>query len=322
MHGPVAPQSALIDSRSGNPLEVFLPAFATLATVPRLIVNADDFGLTSGVNRAIVEASHSGIVTSATLMANSRAFDEAVQLAKSQQQLRVGCHVVLIDGEPLCRELPSLTHGSARFRSSIKDFALAAVRKRISADEIQRETEAQIRKIQAAGIRVTHVDTHKHTHLFPHVLRPVLKAAKACGVKAVRNPFEPPRTWPRHLMAIPALWMRVVEVGLLQRFAASFRKIVAEEGMLSTHGTIGVSATGKLDQRLLTETAQVLPEGTWELVCHPGYLDADLEHAGTRLLQSRQVELEALTSGETRAILTRRGIELISYADLNPGTAV
>ena len=292
------------------------------ASVPRLIVNADDFGLTSGVNRAIVDASRSGIVTSATLMANSRAFDEAVHVAKDQARLQVGCHVVLIDGEPLCAELPSLTNGTGKFRSSIKDFALAAVRKRISADEIQREAEAQIRKIQAAGIRVTHVDTHKHTHLFPHVLRPVLKAAKACGVPAVRNPFEPPRTWPRHLMAIPALWMRVVEVGLLQRFAASFRRIVTEEGMLTTHGTIGVSATGKLNQRLLTETAQVLPEGTWELVCHPGYLDADLESAGTRLLQSRRVELDALTSEETRAILTRRGIELISYADLNPGTAV
>lgn len=290
--------------------------------MPHLIVNADDFGLTSGVNRAIVEANRSGIVTSATLMANARAFNEAAHLAKSQPRLQIGCHVVLIDGEPLCPDLPSLTNGKGKFRSSIKGFALAAVRKRISQEEVQREAEAQIRKIQAAGLRVTHVDTHKHTHLFPHVLRPVLKAAKACGVPAVRNPFEPPRTWPRHLIAIPALWMRVVEVGLLQRFAASFRRIVTEEGMLTTHGTIGVSATGKLNQRLLVETAQVLPEGTWELVCHPGYLDTDLETAGTRLLQSRQVELEALTSEETRATLTRRGIELISYADLNPGTAV
>jgi len=284
--------------------------------VPRLIVNADDFGLTSGVNRAITEASRSGIVTSATLMANSQAFDQAVQLAQSQPQLQVGCHVVLIDGEPLCAELPSLTVEIGKFRSSIKEFALAAVRKRISQEEVQHEAEAQIRKIQATGIRVTHVDTHKHTHLFPHILRPVLKAAKECGVPAVRNPFEPPRTWPRHLMAIPALWMRVVEVGLLQKFAAAFREIATEEGMLTTHGTIGVSATGKLDQRLLTQTAQILPEGTWELVCHPGYLDTDLENAGTRLLQSRQVELEALTSEETRAVLTRRGIELISYADL------
>jgi len=86
--------------------------------------------------------------------------------------------------------------------------------------------------------------------------------------------------------------------------------------MLTTDGTIGVSATGNLNQKLLNETAQALPEGTWELVCHPGYLDADLESAGTRLLHSRQVELEALTSEETRQILRERGIQLISYADL------
>jgi len=291
--------------------------------VLRLIVNADDFGLTSGVNRAIVEASRNGVVTSATLMANSQAFQDAVDLAKAEPQLKVGCHIVLIDGEPLCGGLNSLTKDASKFRSSIKDFAIAAVRKRIAPDEIQREAEAQIRKTQSAGIAVTHVDTHKHTHLFPHVLRPVLKAAKACGVGAVRNPFEPPRTWPRHLMAIPSLWMRVIQVALLQKFAASFRKIVLEENMLTTDGTIGVSATGNLDQKLLNEITQALPAGTWELVCHPGYLDADLETAGTRLLHSRQVELAALTSEETKQNLTERGIQPISYADLqtivNPG---
>ena len=284
--------------------------------MPRLIVNADDFGLTSGVNRAIVEASRNGVVTSATLMANSQAFQDAVDLAKVEPQLKVGCHIVLIDGEPLCGGLNSLTKGASKFRSSIKDFAIAAVRKRIAPDEIQREAEAQIRKTQSAGIAVTHVDTHKHTHLFPHVLRPVLKAAKACGVGAVRNPFEPPRTWPRHLMAIPSLWMRVIQVALLQKFAASFRRIVSEEDMLTTDGTIGVSATGNLNQKLLNEITQALPEGTWELVCHPGYLDADLEAAGTRLLHSRQVELAALTSEETKQNLTERGIQPISYADL------
>ena len=268
------------------------------------------------MNRAIVEASRNGVVTSTTLMANSQAFQDAVDLAKAEPQLKVGCHIVLIDGEPLCGGLNSLTKGASKFRSSIKDFAIAAVRKRIAPDEIQREAEAQIRKTQSAGIAVTHVDTHKHTHLFPHVLRPVLKAAKACGVGAVRNPFEPPRTWPRHLMAIPSLWMRVIQVALLQKFAASFRKIVLEEGMLTTDGTIGVSATGNLDQKLLNEITQALPEGTWELVCHPGYLDADLETAGTRLLHSRQVELAALTSEETKQNLTERGIQPISYADL------
>lgn len=292
-------------------------AFCYTLDVLRLIINADDFGLTSGVNRAIAEASRTGVITSTTLMANSRAFDEAVALAKSQPQLRVGCHVVLIDGEPVTTGLRTLTNNGPRFKSSLKEFALAAIRKRLSQEEIRLEAEAQIRKIQSAGIIISHIDTHKHTHMFPHVLRPLLKAAKACGIRMVRNPFEPSRIWPSKLVfGDPALWMRALQVKLLSRYSAHFRRTVQEERMSTTEGTAGIIATGALNQKLLAGILQVLPEGTWELVCHPGYLDADLQAAGTRLLGSRQVELEALTSTETKEVLAGKGVELITYAGL------
>jgi len=287
--------------------------------VRRLIINADDFGLTSGVNRAIAEANRSGVLTSATMMANARAFEEAASLAKAQPGLKTGCHVVLIDGDPVSSNLTSLTNGSSRlrFRASFKDFALAAVRRRLSAEEIQREAEAQIRKIQAIGLALTHVDSHKHTHMFPRVLRPVLRAARACGVRAVRNPFEPLRSWPGGvLLGTPSLWMRCAGVMTFQTFAAAFRRAVKEEGMLSTDGTVGIAATGKLDQKMVLAILNRLPEGTWELVCHPGYSDADLRNAGTRLTASREVELAALTSEETKEALARQKIELISYAEL------
>jgi hopanoid biosynthesis associated protein HpnK len=285
--------------------------------VRRLIINADDFGLTAGVNRAIAEANRSGVLTSATMMANARAFDEAAVQAKSQPSLRTGCHVVLIDGDSVSRNLPTLANGSSRFRSSLKEFAMAAVRRQISADEIQQETEAQIRKIQSLGITLTHVDSHKHTHMFPHVLRPVLRAAKACGVRAVRNPFEPFRTWPHGtVIATPGLWLRSAGVTTFRMFAADFRRVLKEEGMLSTEGTVGIAATGKLDQKMLLRILAALPEGTWELVCHPGYSDADLKAAGTRLTASREIELAALISGETKEALARQKIELISYAEL------
>jgi len=285
--------------------------------VRRLIVNADDFGLTSGVNRAITEGNRSGIVTSATLMANARVSDAAIDLAKMQPSLKTGCHVVLIDGVPLAENLPSLTNGSSRFRTSLKQFAIAAVRKQIAVEEIQREVEAQIRKIQSRGITLTHVDSHKHTHMFPHVLRPVLRASKACGIRAVRNPFEPRRSWPAAMvLGSPGLWLRSAGVMAFQIFAAEFRRALNEEGMVSTDGTVGIAVTGMLDQQKLLRILEALPEGTWELVCHPGYSDADLQAAGTRLTQSREIELSALTSEETRKALARHQIELISYADL------
>lgn len=283
----------------------------------RLIINADDFGLTAGVNRAIAEGNRSGVVTSATMMANAQAFDNAVTLAKTLPGLKTGCHIVLIDGNPIVHDLPSLTNGSRRFRRNLKDFALAAMRRKIGAEEIQSEAEAQIRKIQSSGITLTHVDSHKHTHMFPHVLRPVLRAARACGIRAVRNPFEPVRSWPRGLVVgTPGLWLRSAEVMALQWFAAEFRKAVKEEKMLTTDGTVGIAVTGKLDQKILLRLLDALPQGTWELVCHPGYSDADLKSVGTRLTQSREVELQALTSEETKQALARQSIELISYADL------
>jgi len=285
--------------------------------VRRLIINADDFGLTAGVNRAIAEANRSDVLTSATMMANARAFAEAAALAKSQPSLKTGCHVVLIDGDPVSANLPTLTNGSSRFRSSLKQFAVAAVRRQISADEIQQEAEAQIRKIQSQGITLTHIDSHKHTHMFPHVLRPVLRAAKACRIRAVRNPFEPLRAWPHSaVLGTPALWLRSAEVTALQMFAGGFRRAIQEEGMLSTDGTVGIAATGKLDQKMLLHILIALPEGTWELVCHPGYSDADLQAVGTRLTTSRETELAALISSETKDALARQKIELISYAEL------
>jgi predicted glycoside hydrolase/deacetylase ChbG (UPF0249 family) len=251
------------------------------------------------------------------MMANAQAFDNAVTLAKTQPGLKTGCHIVLIDGNPIVHDLPSLTNGSRRFRSNLKDFALAAMRRKIGAEEIQSEAEAQIRKIQSSGITLTHVDSHKHTHMFPHVLRPVLRAARACGIRAVRNPFEPVRSWPRGLVVgTPGLWLRSAEVMALQWFAAEFRKAVKEEKMLTTDGTVGIAVTGKLDQKILLRLLDALPQGTWELVCHPGYSDADLKSVGTRLTQSREVELQALTSEETKQALARQSIELISYADL------
>jgi hopanoid biosynthesis associated protein HpnK len=285
--------------------------------VRRLIVNADDFGLTSGVNRAIVESNRSGIVTSATLMANAKATDAAIDLAMAQPGLKTGCHVVLIDGVPLTANLSSLAENSQRFRTSLKQFAFAAVRGQIAADEIQREVEAQIRKLQSRGITLTHLDSHKHTHMFPHILRPLVCAAKACGIRAVRNPFEPIRCWPGGMVfGSPGLWLRSAGVMTFQMFAAEFRRVMKEEGMISTDGTVGIAVTGLLDQQKLLQILEALPDGTWELVCHPGYSDSDLQAAGTRLTKSREIELLALISADTRKALAQHQIELISYADL------
>lgn len=290
----------------------------------RLIVNADDFGFTRGVNRAIVEAHTSGVVTSSTLMATGSAFEHAAQMAKTVPCLSVGCHVVLLDGEPVLdtqniRTLVSHVSGSARFRDGLKSFAALALSGRLDPDEIEAEASAQIRKVQSAGISVSHIDTHKHTHLFPAVLRPLLRAAAACGVRAVRNPFGSRRPLRSHeLFARPGLWTRYAEVRILRGFASKFRTAVDREGFVTPDGTLGIVVTGALDERLFRALAENIPEGTWEFVCHPGYNDDDLRTARTRLRESRETELAVLTRPEARQLLSQEGIKLISYQDLRP----
>lgn len=284
----------------------------------RLIVNADDFGFTSGVNRAIFEAHTRGIVTSSTLMANGPAFAEAAQLARTVPQLSVGCHVVLTDGEPIlgAEQVPSLTTGS-RFRDGMITFAARAIAGSVDADQIAAEAAAQIRKIQSAGIAVSHFDTHKHTHLFPRVLRPLLRAAAACGIRALRNPFGPRLPlFSSQLLSRPGLWKRYAEVGVLGRFAGKFRAAVDREGFATPDGTLGIVVTGALDESLFHAIAESVPEGTWEFVCHPGYNDSDLSAARTRLRESRETELKVLTLPSARTALAQLGIELISYCNL------
>jgi hopanoid biosynthesis associated protein HpnK len=279
--------------------------------VGRLILNADDFGLTAGVNRAILELHRTGVLTSASLMARAAATDEAIELARATPSLGVGCHVVLVDGEPVLRaqNLPTLVDPrTGRFHPTLNALIKLLLTGRIRYSEIEAETAAQIVLLQKRGLQVTHIDTHKHVHMFPTVLRPVLRAARAAGIRAVRNPFEP--AWSRRATH-GAPWMRRAEVRLLRCLEPTFRRIVAEEGFTTTDGALGVLATGTLDSTAVSSLLRNLPAGTWELVAHPGYNDSDLAQAHTRLLASRETEREALSALEHFP-----GIERISFADL------
>lgn len=290
--------------------------------VRRLIVNADDFGLTAGVNRAIVEAHQKGIVTSATLMACGNAFQDAVELSRTVPELSIGCHVVLMDGIPILPEQTStLLDKSAsqphedQFHHSLGKFAISAIRGRYAQEEIKAEATAQIRKLQAYGVNVSHIDTHKHTHMFPKVLAPLLQSAKLCGVKSIRNPFESLRF--KDVAGQPRIWKRAAQVKALQIYAHNFRRAVKQAGLCTSDGCLGIAATGEFDEKLMLTIISTMPEGTWELVCHPGYDDAALRSTSTRLLGSRELELSALTSRDNHKFLAEHQIELISYKDIS-----
>lgn len=278
----------------------------------RLIVNADDFGLTFGVNQSILQLCEAGALSSATLMAVADHTSAAAGIAALRPNLGVGCHVVLVDGMPASAAgtLRELVLPSGAFRPTLGRFVVDLTRGSIPEIEIEVEAMAQIRRLQALGVRVSHVDTHKHTHMFPGVLRPLLRAAAACGVRAIRNPFEP--EWAssatRH-----APFMRRVQVSLLRSLQETFLRLVKEAEFTTTDGSIGVLATGTLDAATLQSLLEAMPAGTWELVCHPGYFDQELGRVTTRLKESRAVEHRALEEVVPRFLQARADVSLVNF---------
>ena len=232
-------------------------------------------------------------------------------MATAMPTLGVGCHVVLVDGAPVSEPtaIPSLIdRNTGAFHSSIAEFAKRLLTFRIRRTEVETEAAAQIAQLQSYGLRLTHVDTHKHLHMFPSILRSVLRAAKAAGIHAIRNPFEP--IWSLNATT-DAPELRRAEIIMLRRFEPKFRRIVAEEGFVTTEGAIGVLATGTVNIAAVNALINAMPEGTFEFVSHPGYRDEQLAKSNTRLLESREIERNALM-----AIKDYGGMELISFAGL------
>jgi len=283
----------------------------------RLILNADDFGLTPGVNRAIAELHQAGVLTSATLMASGAAFDDAVAIAHANPTLGIGCHIVLTDGDPVSppESIPSLLGQNRRsLRPKLLDFVRDLLLGRISELDIEREATAQIRKLQHAGIAVTHIDTHKHTHMFPQVTRPLLRVAETLGIRAIRHPFEARWSWSLGHGGVS----RRIQMKILDELRRPFKTQpqILSDAVRTPTGSIGISATGDLNQQTLAEIMAKLPEGTWELVCHPGYNDADLDGISTRLRSHRKTEYDALLAAVPEILSHPNAPALIHYGDL------
>jgi chitin disaccharide deacetylase len=265
--------------------------------VRRLIVNADDFGFTCDVNAGIIRAHREGILTATTLMANGTAFDDAVRLAGENAGLDVGCHLVLVQGESLDRpgrDLPVNVAGLMR----------AVALKRL---DVYAEMRAQIKRICAAGIRPTHLDTHKHTHLLPPVLDAAARLAREFGIPWLRQPFD------FKTQGAPGRRLLAALIGLNR---ARFRRVIRRYGLRGTDHFAGFSITGRFGPRELASLLRRLPPGATELMCHPGLYTPELDSARTRLKQSRQDELDALTSPEVRAALEESCVELACFRDL------
>ena len=285
-----------------------------------LILNADDFGMTRGVNEGIIRAHREGILTSATLMANGPAFDDAVRLSAANPKLGVGCHLVLVGGKCVARreDIASLADGDGNLPESLAKFVARLSSGMIPAKEIEQELRAQINKIQSAGIRATHLDTHKHTHAHPRVMESLARIAKEFGIKRVRKPVENLHdSWQTMRTDRKGISMQIVAAGAVRAVGPRFYAIARKYGLHFPDHFLGLAVTGQVSAAALRRMVDNLDEGSTEIMLHPGICDADLVSSGTRLREQRETELDALLDPGVRSALHERGVRLISYRELN-----
>ena len=266
-----------------------------------LVVNADDLGLTIGVNNGIFDAFDRGILTSASLMANAPAAADAIRRVRNRPAFGTGVHLTLVDGTPMLLpdRVPTLVQDDGRFHPSWKPFIVACLRGRVSMQDVERELTAQIECIASDGIAVTHLDAHKHVHLYPPIFDIAVRLAERFRIPVIRVPYEgtladlPLFPWARH----------------------AYRQ-AASRG-IATPQFVGRAMTGVMTAGALETAVQRLRPGQTELMVHPGYVDDALRRMPTRLLASRETEVALLTSSEIARVVAAEQILLVSH---NPGT--
>jgi len=287
--------------------------------VKNLIVNADDLGWTEGVNKGIAEAHRHGIVTSTSMLANGKAFAKAVELVEKMPALGVGVHLNLSDGAPVAerKQVGSLVNSKGIMQGGPESLLLRMARRGLEVEHVEREWDAQIRKVRDAGIQPTHLDGHKHVHMLPGLFEIALRLGKRHGIGAVRIAHEasPLRAAlsageEQHAGVVMRQGVQARGLKLLARDA---RELAERAGIATADYFCGIAQTGELTREGIARLLENLPEGTTELMCHPGYADAELEKSATRLQHSRQTELEILTDKGIRKLVASQGIRLIDY---------
>ncbi len=283
----------------------------------QLIINADDFGLSKSVNCGIIYAHRNGIVTSATLMANMPGFEDAVARAKENPELGVGVHLNLCRGNPLLPpvRVPSLIDSSGRFWTPGQLLRKIYLH-RISPGEAEAEWKTQVARVRDAGIEITHLDSEKHFHVFPILDQVFVRVAQHFQISSVRLPAE------RHsgLSLLGLLQPQFYKQMLLARRAKHLGSLLRKHGLRFPEHFFGVILSRNFTLENLRKLFQKIPDGIIELMVHPGFVDVELRRLANvvhyKMVESRQGEVDVLTSPELKTALKKFGIQLTDFRSL------
>ena len=283
----------------------------------RLIVNADDYGLSRGITDGILLTHQKGILTSTSLMVNQPATEYAVSRSAEAPDLGIGIHLNLTQGTPVLppEQIPTLVNAKGQFHSC-GEQARRLLRLLVSRLEIEKEFRAQIRRMKSYGLQPTHADSHHRIHMYPSAARAFHRAILSEGISRARAPRK--RYWPT-----TDRWGGPHIGPLYRRVAAKFyleflQSVLFRDLKLPDAGvTFHPSYSGKLSilPRAWQDTLEHLPEGSYEMWCHPGFLDRGFS-ASDSIAEQRQVEIGILTDRSLRDVAARRDIQLINFRQL------
>lgn len=286
-----------------------------------LVINADDFGYTCGINATIQCCAAEGVLRNTTLMANGPAFDDAVAIAKANRSLSVGVHLNLTELKPVAGpdKVPTLVDETGAMQSSPRGLAAALVSGAVSAGDIRRELLAQVSKVMDCGIVPTHLDSHKHVHVLPPVLEVAIEIARRYSIPWIRNPFEDASAW-RLITAVGKNDRRVflkqyAEANVIKPLQPVFRHFVRRSGLRTPDGFHGLSVTGLWNENVLSRLVGRLKPGVNEWMVHPGVVDRALKDARTRLLGQREVERDILLSPVWASLPDRHGFTVRGFGE-------
>jgi len=276
----------------------------------RLIVNADDFGLSQAVNRGVIAAHRDGIVTSASIMVNAPAFEHALELARAHPALDIGVHLTLTELAPVAPPgtVPSLLGDDGMLLPHALHFVRRYLLGTVRLDEVRTELDAQLARARARGLAISHLDSHQHVHALPGIARVVADLAREHGIRLVRYPLE--RPFARMLRRAGSVRRLAEQLALSALCMVSpLRRLPRADRFVGFH------FGGRLSESNLETVLRCLPAcGTVELMCHPAEAEPGGPHA--RWGYAGEAERAALTSERIKALVRARGIELVAPRDL------
>ena len=276
----------------------------------KLIVTADDFGAAVEVNRAVERAHRDGILSAASLMVAGPAANDAVQRAKAMPGLRVGLHLVLVEGRPVlpAKAVPDLVDKDGSFRNDMARSGTAMFFLPRARAQLAAEIEAQFAAFEASGLKLDHVNAHKHFHLHPTIAALIVKLGKAHGVRGARVPLEPQAVLRRIEKMRPA-----GVAALTGPFARHLRSRFRRAGIAAPDQVFGLAWSGAMTHARLAGLIENLPEGLSEIYMHP----ATGPYPGSAPGYRYGEELAALTEPGLAGLISAKGIRVGGYSDFS-----